>query len=88
MDEYGLYLQLHTLNYDVRYVSEEKLGWKFSTGVNGMGQKSLNLGDEFLIPDYALFDAGVYATVSKALARWNLSGGLRFDYRYLDANGL
>ena len=88
MDECGLYLQLHTLNYDVRYVSEEKLGWKFSTGVNGMGQKSLNLGDEFLIPDYALFDAGVYATASKALARWNLSGGLRFDYRYLDANGL
>ena len=51
-DEYGLYLQLHTLNYDVRYVSEEQSGWKFSTGLNGMGQKSLNLGDEFLIPDY------------------------------------
>ena len=87
-DEYGLYLQLHTLNYDVRYVSEEVSGWKFSTGVNGMGQKSLNLGEEFLIPDYELFDAGVYATASKNLARWNLSGGLRFDYRYLDAKGL
>jgi iron complex outermembrane receptor protein len=88
LDEYGLYLQLHTLNYDVRYVSEEKSGWKFSTGLNGMGQKSLNLGDEFLIPDYALFDAGVFATASKSLNRWNLSGGLRFDYRYLDAKGL
>ena len=88
MDEYGLYLQLHTLNYDVRYVSEEMSGWKFSTGLNGMGQKSLNLGDEFLIPDYALFDAGVYATASKNLAHWNLSGGLRFDYRYLNAKGL
>ena len=87
-DEYGLYLQLHTLNYDVRYVSEEMSGWKFSTGVNGMGQKSLNLGEEFLIPDYDLFDAGVYATASKNLNRWNLSGGLRFDYRYLDAKGL
>ena len=39
-DECGLYLQLHTLNYDVRYVSEENNGWKFSTGLNGMGQKS------------------------------------------------
>ena len=87
-DEYGLYMQLHTLNYDLRYVSEERVGWKFSTGVNGMGQKSLNLGEEYLIPDYALFDAGVYATVSKSLNRWNLSGGLRFDYRYLDARGL
>jgi len=87
-DEYGLYLQLHTLNYDIRYVSEEKAGWKFSTGLNGMGQKSINLGEEYLIPDYALFDAGVYATASKALGRWNLSGGLRFDYRYLDSKGL
>ena len=87
-DEYGLYLQLHTLNYDVRYVSEEKAGWKFSTGVNGMGQKSINLGEEYLIPDYALFDAGVYVTASKSLNRWNLSGGLRFDYRYLNAKGL
>ena len=87
-DKCGLYLQLHTLNYDVRYVSEEKAGWKFSTGLNGMGQKSVNLGEEFLIPDYALFDAGIYATASKVLGRWNLSGGLRFDYRYLDAKGL
>ena len=88
MEEYGLYLQLHTLNYDVRYVSEERAGWKFSTGANGMGQKSLNLGEEYLIPDYTLFDAGLYATASKTLGRWNLSGGLRFDYRYLDAKGL
>ena len=87
-DECGLYLQLHTLNYDVRYVSEEKNGWKFSTGLNGMGQKSLNLGDEFLIPDYDLFDVGVFATGSKSLGRWNLSGGFRFDHRYLDSKGL
>ena len=87
-DEYGLYMQLHTLNYDIRYVSEERAGWKFSTGANGMGQKSLNLGEEYLIPDYDLFDAGVYATASKSLNRWNLSGGLRFDYRYLNAKGL
>lgn len=87
-DECGLYLQLHTLNYDVRYVSEEREGWKFSTGLNGMGQKSLNLGEEFLIPDYGLFDLGVFATASKSLNRWNLGGGLRIDYRYLDSKGL
>ena len=76
------------MNYDVRYVSEEKNGWKFSTGLNGMGQKSLNLGDEFLIPDYDLFDVGVFATGSKSLGRCNLSGGFRFDHRYLDSKGL
>ena len=87
-DEYGMYLQLHTLNYDVRYVTEERAGWKFSTGLNGMGQKSLNLGEEFLIPDYGLVDVGVFATASKSLNRWDLSGGLRFDHRYLDSKGL
>ena len=87
-DDYGLYLRLNTLNYDIRYVSAERAGWKFSTGVNGMGQKSINLGEEFLIPDYSLFDAGAYATASKALSRWNISGGLRFDYRYINAKGL
>ena len=53
-----------------------------------MGQMSMNLGEEYLIPDYSLFDAGVYATASKTLDRWNLSGGLRADYRYIGAKGL
>ena len=48
-DDYGLYLRLHTLNYDVRYVSAERAGWKFSTGVNGMGQMSMNLGEAFTV---------------------------------------
>lgn len=87
-DEYGLYLQLHTINYDFRYVSEEVKGWKFSTGLNGMGQKSLNLGDEYLIPDHGLFDVGIFATAFKSLNRWNLSGGVRYDYRYLNSKGL
>ena len=30
----------------------------------------------------------MYVTASKSLNRWNLSGGLRFDYRYLNARGL
>lgn len=87
-DEYGLYLQLHTLNYDVRYVSEKNNGWKFSTGLNGMGQRSINLGEECLIPDYGLADVGVFATTSKAVDRWNISGGLRYDHRHLSAKGL
>lgn len=80
--EYGLYFLMNTLNYDVRY-QLEKRGWKFAAGVNGMLQASQNKGDEYLIPDYRLFDAGVFATASKALGRWVLSGGLRADVRLL-----
>ena len=82
MDDYELYFKLHTLTYDLRYVTNEFDGWKLSTGIGGMYQKSGNEGEEYLIPDYRLFDFGVYATATKAFGeRWTLSGGLRYDHR-------
>ncbi len=33
MDEYELYFKLHTLTYDLRYVTNEFDGWKLSTGI-------------------------------------------------------
>ena len=86
--EYGLCLHLGTLNYDLRYVSDEHNGWKYSSGINGMLQQSVNKGDEYLIPDYRLADIGVFATGSKSLDRWTFSGGLRFDYRFLETDSL
>ncbi|MBR5028119.1 MAG: TonB-dependent receptor, partial [Bacteroidales bacterium] len=86
--EYGLCLHLGTVNYDLRYVSDERNGWKYSSGVNGMLQQSVNKGDEYLIPDYRLADIGVFATGSKSLDRWTFSGGLRFDYRFLETDSL
>lgn len=85
-DEYELYFKLHTITYDLRYLSQELNGWKMAGGVNGMWQQSLNLGEESLIPEYELFDFGVYATVSKSLNSLTLNGGLRFDNRHLDFN--
>ena len=81
-DEYGLYFLLNTLNYDIKYQRETQ-GWKYATGLNGMGQVSENKGEEYLIPDYRLFDAGLFATASKEMGCWVLSGGLRADVRLL-----
>lgn len=84
MDEYELYFKLHTLTYDLRYVTNEFNGWKLSTGIGGMYQKSGNEGEEYLIPDYRLFDFGFYATATKSLGdNWTLNGGLRYDHRRL-----
>ena len=84
MDEYELYFKLHTLTYDLRYVTNEFNGWKLSTGIGGMYQKSGNEGEEYLIPDYRLFDFGFYATATKRLGdNWTLNGGLRYDHRRL-----
>ena len=88
-DEYGLYLKLHTVNYNIHYVTR-RLGedWRITSGVSGMWQRSLNEGDEFLIPDYSLFDFGAFVTTTANVGRWALNGGLRFDNRHLDSREL
>lgn len=88
-DEYGLYLKLHTVNYNVHYVTR-RLGedWRITSGVSGMWQRSLNQGDEFLIPDYSLFDFGAFVTTTANVGSWALNGGLRIDNRHLDSREL
>lgn len=82
-DEVALDFMLHTLTYDARYVACELNGWRLTGGLGGMYQSSQNKGEEFLIPAYKLFDFGLYATSTKDLKKWTLSGGLRFDNRHL-----
>ena len=84
-DEYGLYLKLHTVNYNVHYITPRLGDWRITTGVNGMWQRSLNEGEEFLIPDYRLFDVGVFVTTTANIGNWALNGGLRFDNRHLNS---
>ena len=87
-DEYGLYFLLNTLNYDFNYIFPEKDNWKFTTGMNGMWQKSQNKGTEFLVPAYSLFDVGIYTVASKRIGKLDLSGGIRFDSRSEDGKSL
>ena len=87
-DEYGLYLKLHTVNYNVHYVARQLAGWTITGGVNGMWQRSVNEGDEYLIPDYKLFDLGIFATATATLGSWVLNGGMRFDNRHLNSHEL
>ena len=88
-DEYGLYLQLHTVNYNVHYVTR-RLGddWRITSGVSGMWQGSQNKGYEFLIPNYNLFDIGAFITTTANVGKWALNGGMRFDNRHLDSHEL
>ena len=48
-----------------------------------MYQRSLNKGDDFLIPAYTLFDIGAFATAGLKIDNWNISAGLRYDNRNL-----
>lgn len=80
-DNYGLYFQLHTINYDVHYQLPDYKGYNVSFGVNGMYQNSLNLGTEFLVPEYRLFDVGGFIVAKKNFGKLDVSGGIRFDNR-------
>ena len=87
-DDYGLYLRLHTINYDLRYQLPEFGGWRTAAGINGMWQRSQSLGSEFLIPSYHLFDYGLFATASRKFGGTSLSGGVRYDHRRLHSNAM
>jgi iron complex outermembrane receptor protein len=93
-DQYGLYFLLNTINYDLRYVFPERKKMNVSFGINGMHQTSQNKGTEFLVPEYSLFDIGVFTIIKKSFGKLDVSGGVRYDSRtenirdlYIDSAG-
>ncbi len=81
-DVAGLYLQLNTITYDVKYFIPEFRNWEMVVGVNGMYQvNDATKGTEFLIPSYQQFDLGGFATIKKTFGKVNVSGGIRYDFR-------
>ncbi|MBL4715973.1 MAG: TonB-dependent receptor, partial [Bacteroidia bacterium] len=80
-----LFFLLNTFNYDVKYLLPEKKNWLTSLGINGMAQSSYNKGEEFLIPEYNLFDAGIYLFTQKSFEKLYVSGGLRYDARNINS---
>ncbi len=85
----GLNLVLQTVNYGAQYLFPQRgKGWQVTAGANGMYQTNGNKGSEFLVPDYRLFDIGGYVLIRKEWSRLTFSGGLRSDYRKLNANSL
>ena len=82
----GLSLLLQTATYDLKYYLPTLLkGWQVSTGINGMSQWNTNEGTDFLVPDYRLFDGGIYGMAKKDWKKWTIAGGMRYDFRVLGA---
>ncbi|MEI6754346.1 MAG: TonB-dependent receptor [Paludibacter sp.] len=87
-NNYCLYFQLHTVNYDIHYLLPQNNGFGISFGINGMYQNSLNLGSEYLVPEYRLFDIGGFIIAKKKIGNVDISGGLRIDNRFETADAL
>lgn len=77
----GLYLDLKTFTYDIKYLMPESKGWESTIGINGMYQQNTNKGTEFIIPDYNELDIGPFLLVTKTINKFDLSAGVRYDIR-------
>ncbi len=77
----GLYLDLKTFTYDIKYYLPEHKGWETTIGANGMYQSNTNKGTEFIIPDYTQFDIGPFVLVTRTIKKLDFSTGIRFDTR-------
>jgi iron complex outermembrane receptor protein len=78
----GLFLQLNSYVYDLKYFFPSFNGWELTAGINGMYQQNkVTNGTEFIIPDYHQFDLGPFAMIKKTFDKLDISGGVRYDSR-------
>lgn len=80
----GMYMRLNTLNYGIRYNAPKFANIETSVGINGMLQNNKNKdATDFPIPDYNLYDGGIYLYAKWKKEKWSISGGMRYDLRYV-----
>lgn len=85
----GLYLQLNTISYDVKYHMPELKLWNFTVGINGMYQNNtVTAGTDFVIPSYNQIDFGPFAIVRRSFGKFDIEGGLRYDVRIFNNDEL
>ena len=78
----GLYLQLNSVTYDIKYFLPEFDDWNVTVGLNGMYESNnSNEGTEFVIPSYHQFDIGPFLLAKRSLDKLDIAGGIRFDSR-------
>ncbi len=83
--EKELFFDLSTFNYNLQWQLPEIKEWHTTIGVNGMQQSNENKGTEVLIPEYSLFDAGLFIYTQRFFKKATISGGIRFDNRSLNS---
>ena len=83
----GMYVDLNTMNYSLRYNLPALQNTELTVGFNGMYQNNRNRdATDFPIPDYRLVDAGSFLYAKWKKNNWTVSGGIRYDMRWLSGN--
>lgn len=86
-EQAGMYMRLNTLNYGFRYNAPQFGALETTIGINGMIQNNKNKdATDFPIPDYDLYDGGVYLYTKWKQYKWSISGGIRYDLQHVNWN--
>jgi len=87
-DEVDLGLRQQNLMYDVKYFKSLTSSLELIMGVQGFYLQNINYdeAEEILIPDATKDDRSVYSLLNYNKNSWVLQGGLRYDYRKVNAD--
>jgi len=83
----ALDLSLQTYSGDVIF-QHTKDAWHHKAGVNAWYQNNYNIpgtGIRPILPDYDAYAAGLFLVERYKKNRWELEGGARYDFKYIDA---
>ena len=80
-----LHMKLKTLNYNLKYYFPKIGKLESILGIQGMQQTNLNSGIEFLIPNAATNDFGVFGTANYEWKSNVIQAGIRFDNRKISS---
>jgi iron complex outermembrane receptor protein len=86
--EKELRFNLKTGTYNMQWVLPERHDFQTTLGLSSMLQHNKNEGIEALIPDYQLYDLGVFVFTQKTFRKVTASGGLRYDSRTVHGDAL
>jgi iron complex outermembrane receptor protein len=81
----NLHMKLNTVNYDAKFHFPKFGHVETILGIQGMRQTNANSGAEFLIPDAATNDFGVFGTANYEWKSNVIQAGLRFDNRNISS---
>jgi iron complex outermembrane recepter protein len=88
LNEVDLGINLHTTNYDLKYLRPLTDKIELTIGMQGFFQSNFNQTDvnDILIPDSRLFDNSFFSMTDINLGKVHLQGGVRYDRRHTTAN--
>lgn len=83
----GLYVQLQTINYGIKYTLPTFNNLEITLGTNGMHQINTSKdATDFPIPNYHLTDIGGFIYGKWKYNKLSISGGFRLDTRHVKAD--